>query len=725
YRASFSIVNDLVHTKLDVKFDWQHQHALGKAWITLKPHFYNTDSLTLDAKSFDVNQVALVTPKGNVPLKYTYDSLQLKISLDKTYKKDESYTVFIDYTAKPNEVKQEGSSAINEAKGLYFINADGKNPDEPREVWTQGETESNSCWFPTIDKPNMKMTWELSVTAEDSFVTLSNGLMTSTHENGDGTHTDVWKLDQPFAPYLATMVAGPFAVVKDHWKNMEVNYYVDQNYKQYAKNIFGHTPEMIQHFSDILGVPYVWPKYSQVAVHDFVSGAMENVTATTHGAYVQQTAREMIDGNEEDVISHELFHQWFGDLVTTESWANITLNESFADYGEYLWNEYKYGKDEADYRFYRSLHSYLQSPENASIPLVRYYYNDREDVFDPSAIAYNKGGRILHMLRNYVGDDAFFASLHEYLISHEYQSAEVADLRMAFEKVTGEDLNWFFNQWYFAPGHPELNISYKYYPEEKKVYVTVEQIQQTSDGTPIYQLPVNVDVYAGGKVNRYKATFQEKKQTISFPCDAKPDLVNFDADKMLLCRKTDTKSDTAFAFQFHHAPKFMDRLEAIQFFSKNSQSPFAAKIFEEGLNDPFWYIRQACINNIKTNDLAGNEELKYTVRALASSDPKSSVRAAALKQLSYFNDPDDQALMESALKDSSYDVITQVLVSIMKRDTAQAIQLAQPFEKEKSDDINIVLSQIYSQSADSSKIDFYIEAINHGSRIAKYKMLDD
>ncbi|MFI5135775.1 MAG: hypothetical protein ACHQD9_07980, partial [Chitinophagales bacterium] len=123
YRASFSIVNDVVHTKLDIKFDWQRQHALGKAWITLKPHFYATDSLTLDAKSFDVNQVALVTPKGNVPLKYTYDSLLLKISLDKTYKKDESYTVFIDYTAKPNEVKQEGSSAINEAKGLYFINA--------------------------------------------------------------------------------------------------------------------------------------------------------------------------------------------------------------------------------------------------------------------------------------------------------------------------------------------------------------------------------------------------------------------------------------------------------------------------------------------------------------------------------------------------------------------------------------------------------------------------
>jgi aminopeptidase N len=480
---------------------------------------------------------------------------------------------------------------------------------------------------------------------------------------------------------------------------------------------------MIQFFSDKLGVPFVWPKYSQVVVHDFVTGAMENVTATTHYAALQQTSRQMIDGDHEDIISHELFHQWFGDLVTTESWSNITLNESFADYGEYLWNEHKYGNDEADFNFYVSARRYFNDPENATVPLVRYYYDDREDLFD--GVSYNKGGRILHMLREYVGDDAFFASLNNYLVTYKYQSAEVANLRMSFEKVTGEDLNWFFNEWYFAAGHPVLDISYQYLPEEKQVQVHVKQTQPTDNGTPVFKLPVTVDVYSGGKVNHYKATFETKDQIISFPCDKKPEMVNFDADKMLLCKKTDHKSDTAFAYQFYHAPKFMDKFEAIAFFSKNSSSAFALPVFEDGLNDPFWYIRKSCIANIKASQMVSNEEIRYKVRALATSDPKSAVRVAALKQLSLNNDPENMALLENALNDSSYDVISEALDDIMAKDTALALQYAQRFENEKSDDLMAEISGIYAQVGDASKNDFFIRTIPKATRLAKYQMLDD
>jgi aminopeptidase N len=191
----------------------------------------------------------------------------------------------MDYTARPNEIEVQGSEAIQDARGLYFINHDGKDPSKPRQLWTQGETESNSCWFPTIDKPIMKMTTELSMTVENGFVSLSNGTMTSSKDNKDGTHTDTWTLDLPYAPYLVMMAAGPFAVVKDHWKNMEVNYYIDQNYEPYARDIFGHTPEMIDFFSKKLDVPYAWPKYSQVVVHDFVSGAMEK--CNSNGSFRQ------------------------------------------------------------------------------------------------------------------------------------------------------------------------------------------------------------------------------------------------------------------------------------------------------------------------------------------------------------------------------------------------------------------------------------------------------
>ncbi|HEY9262717.1 M1 family metallopeptidase, partial [Chitinophaga sp.] len=213
YRASSTKVNDLVHTKLDVRFDYAKKYLYGKAWITLKPHFYATDSLTLDAKGMDINEVALVKAGKNSPLKYSYDSLQLHIALDKEYKPTESYIIYISYTAKPDELKVKGSAAISDAKGLYFINPDGKDPNKPTQIWTQGETESSSAWFPTIDKTNQKCTEEISMTVEKKYVTLSNGKLVSQKNNADGTRTDTWKMDLPHSPYLFMMAVGDYAIV--------------------------------------------------------------------------------------------------------------------------------------------------------------------------------------------------------------------------------------------------------------------------------------------------------------------------------------------------------------------------------------------------------------------------------------------------------------------------------------------------------------------------------
>ncbi|MEG1200328.1 MAG: M1 family peptidase, partial [Algoriella sp.] len=156
YRAEAERINNLVHTKLDLKFDYQKEEVHGEEWVTLKPHFYATNKLTLDAKAMIIHEVSLVNGTTKKKLNYKYDDLQLNIDLDKTYQKDQQYTLYIKYTARPNEVKQEGSSAISDAKGVYFINSKGDKPNYPTQIWTQGETESSSCWFPTIDKTNQK-----------------------------------------------------------------------------------------------------------------------------------------------------------------------------------------------------------------------------------------------------------------------------------------------------------------------------------------------------------------------------------------------------------------------------------------------------------------------------------------------------------------------------------------------------------------------------------------
>ena len=712
YQPSFTIINDLVHTRLDVKFDWNKMYLYGKAWITLKPHFYATDSLKLDAKGFDIHEVSLVKSNGKIPLRYSYDSLLLNIKLDKSYSKDENYTIYIDYTAKPNELKVKGSEAITDARGLYFINHDDRDPSKPRELWTQGETESNSAWFPTIDKPIMKMTTELSMTVENGFVTLSNGLMTSSKDNGDGTHTDTWKLDMPYAPYLVMMAAGPFSVVRDHWENIEVNYYLDKKYAPYAKGIFGKTPEMISFFSDRLGVPYPWPKYSQVVVHDFVSGAMENVTATVHYEELNQTTRDMIDGNKEDFISHELFHQWFGDLVTCESWSNISLNESFATYGTYLWNEYKYGKDQAELGRDADLQQYLYFSQTTDEPLIRFNYHDKEEIYD--AISYQKGACILHMLRTYIGDDAFFQSLKKYLEDNRFGAAEVHQLRLAFEKVTGEDLNWFFNQWYLSGGYPILDIQYNYDLSDKQETLTIRQKQNTDTGIPIFRLPMNVDVYAGGAISRHRIVIEKKEQTFVFSCDQKPDLVNVDADKALVGEKNDNKSDTAFAFQMEHAPAPMDKIEAIRFFSENTGSPFYRQSMLHGLNGRFWGIRSLTLADLKikaAHDADGI--IRNKIIALANADSSSQVRAAALTQMGKWKDKSVIPPIQHALMDSSYLVVSTALQVFASLDSIQAYKAAAILEHDSSDEIVDALSGIYARMAGEEKNNFFLNHIKN------------
>ena len=175
----------------------------------------------------------MVNGTKNASLKYTYeDKQQLVINLGRMYKNNEKYTIYIDYVAKPDELKSKGgSAAIRDAKGLYFINPKGTDKNKPIQIWTQGETEASYVWFPTIDKPNQKTTEEISMTVPAKYVTLSNGLLTSQKKNTDGTRTDTWKMDLPHSPYLFFMGVGDFAVVKDSYKGKEVSYYVEKNFE--------------------------------------------------------------------------------------------------------------------------------------------------------------------------------------------------------------------------------------------------------------------------------------------------------------------------------------------------------------------------------------------------------------------------------------------------------------------------------------------------------------
>jgi aminopeptidase N len=720
YRASATKVNALIHTKLDVRFDYAKRYLYGKEWATLTPFAYATDSLNLDAQGMDIKTVALVSGKSLQPLKYSYDKQQIKIQLGKKFTPGQRYTVFIEYTAKPDELQVKGSSAITDAKGLYFINPDSTVKNKPVQIWTQGELQSSSAWFPTLDRPNQKTTSEITMTVPSKYVTLSNGKLTAQVRNANGTRTDTWKMDLPHSTYLFMMAVGDFKIYRDKWKDKEVNYYLEPAYAPYAKQMFGTTPEMIGLYSKLLGVDYPWNKYSQIVVRDYVSGAMENTTATLHGDYVQRTPREMLDENfdkAESTTAHELFHQWFGDYVTAESWSNITVNESFANYSEVFWAEHKYGKDAADHHNYKDMLSYLGNEENYSKKLVRFDYDSQEDVFD--AVSYQKGGRILHMMRNYLGDDVFFKGLNIYLKQNAFKNGEAHLLRLAMEEASGKDMNWFFNQWYFGAGHPVVKIDYAWNAANKSQKVT---ITQTQGGKP-FIVPMAVDLYVGKNKQRYQITLKDSVQVFEFQTPIQPDLVNVDADKVVLWQKTDNKSAEASNFQFFHAPLYVDRLEAVTTAAKNQNSAAAQKVLLSALSDKFFNIRLAALKALDLKNEAIAKQAIPLLEKMAASDVNTLVKASAISALGNTSNAAYLPIFRSALASQSYAVQGAALVALSKQQPQEALAAAKSFEKDNKGLLTRSIMIVYATAGTAAELPFFSTGFSQRSLQEQYSSL--
>lgn len=724
YQETERLINDLIHTDLDVRFDYDKQYLYGTAEITLKPHFYKTDSLTLDAKGMDIIKVTL---KDGAELKYTYDGWFINIDLDKTYTRNDKYTVVVEYVSKPNELSVEGSDAITDAKGLYFINPDGSEKNKPTQIWTQGETEASSCWFPTIDGTNQKMTQQIAITVQDKYKTLSNGLMISSTKNTDGTRTDVWKQSLPHVPYLAMMAVGDFVVTKDSWTKkdgsvMEVNYYLEEEYAPHAKAIFGKTPKMLSYFSELLDLEYPWEKYHQVIVRDYVSGAMENTTAVIHGEFFHQTTREVIDGSNESTVAHELFHHWFGDLVTCESWSNLPLNESFANYSQYLWDEYEYDRFEADMNVFEEMQGYIiSSQQQGYVDMVRYDYDNKEEMFD--ANSYNKGGRILHMLRTHVGDEAFFESLKLYLNDNKYGYTEIDHLRLAFEEITGEDLHWFFNQWFLDKGHAILDFSQDFDETSNTLTVTIEQ-KQNFEEVPLYKLPIAIDIYNGDKAIRKHVVAENVKSVFTFKLDAKPTLVNIDADKVLLCEKTDNKDNAQWVEQLKHAPLWLDKKEAFDVLSKENV-PSAYLTYLNLLDHPHWNVKVMAMKAAENAVATYGSAIKKKLINIAQSDVRSLARGNAVKYLNAYFPKDAELLSvyENALKDSSYFVLGEALNAFAASKPEQALSIAKELESEKGASIRNAVAKVYVEHGTAEQHQFFLSAIDDINGFGKYQFL--
>ena len=703
YRASTKRTHDLLHTKLELTFNWVEQSVIGVATLQLTP-IRDTDRIELDAKNFSINEVKV---NGRSTDKFTNTGKNLIVEFDDIHNRGEKYTIQIDYVARPNEGEESGSAAITSDQGLFFINPDGSILDKPQQIWTQGETEHNSRWFPTIDKPNERCSQEMYLTVEKRFKTLSNGKLVSSTINSDGTRTDYWKQDLPHAPYLFMIVVGEFHIDEDEWNQKPLMYYVEPEFANFATDIFNHTPEMLTFFSEILNYDYPWDKYAQVVVRDYVSGAMENTSAVIFGEFVQKNDRELIDNHNDLIVAHELFHHWFGDLVTCESWSNLTLNEGFANYAEYLWLEHKYGKEYAEAHRINELTGYLQSTIQQGIhPLIHYRYDDKEEMFD--AHSYNKGGLVLHMLRDYLGDEIFFLGLNRYLTLHAYSEVEAAELRLAMEDVSGEDLNWFFNQWYHSSGHPELKIAYDYNIENKSASISILQIQDHQLSRAIFQIPFVAKMYmTDGSIRTEKVELNKREQVFIIEnIEEKPAAIVLDGQHIFLGTKEEIRSDEEWVFLFNNSDAYQDKYEAIR---NLRGSEMLHEIIQVALSEAHYFFRSIAADRISD---------KHQLESLIMLDPHSIVRERALRNLHTLDIQSSLSISKKMLNsEKAYPVISLALEIIAEHDldlaAKKVLELSRAYPKPFHGSMFNILSKTENPSylkhfdAQINKVDIY------------------
>jgi aminopeptidase N len=623
------------HIALDVTLDPPARAIRAKAALDVRRVDPAATELLLDAVGFDVRELTVDGKKAT----WRYDGRVLRVDLDIARDKAR---VQVTYRATPR-------------RGLYFLEPDEHYPARPRQVWSQCQEEDARHWFPCHDSPHLKMTTEIVAHVPSGWYALSNGALVESTKPKEGDHTFHWKMSDPHPSYLVTLAAGEFAELTDIAKagdrEIPLSYLVPKGREDDARRTFARTPEMVAHFSEITGVPYPWNKYAQIVVSDFIFGGMENTTATTMYEHILLDERAAIDISSDDLIAHELAHQWFGDYVTCRAWYEGWLNEGFATYMEHVWRQKRLGRDEYELGLKVDLDAYLgEAHGRYRRAVVTQDYDAPLDLFDRHL--YEKGGLVLHAARVELGDALFWKGIRVYLATHARGVVETRDLQRALEEVSGRSLGRVFEQWLYKPGHPEMEIEISW--DKGVLTVATKQTQATTDGVPAcFELPLDLDLGAAGAgVKRHTLKVTEKQQSFAVPAAERPTFVVVDPDLRIVGEVRAKQPLDMLRTQLTKAPTARGRALAAQALSR-SDDVVTIEALARALGDEheFWGTRSECaaaLARIRARECF--EALKNTRQ---TAHPK--VRRAVIEALGAFRTPEAmEAIKPYALRDDSY-----------------------------------------------------------------------
>ena len=633
---------DFIHYRVSLSFDLDAKVFWGENQITLTPLAEDVDSCVLDAEEIIVVDAVDEAGQG---LSFVQGDTAVVITFPRAISYGDTITLTLAFRGE------------NPQEGFFF---DDASDDHPQMVSTDSWPDEAHHWIPLYDYPNDKVTHELIATVPEGNKVLSNGRLVGVAEDiEEGTTTWHWSQERPHATYLFMLAIGPFAVIEDSLGSLPVNYWIYPEDAEEARWIFAKTPRMIDFYADLFDYPYPWAKYDQVTT-PHVGGGAEATSATILGDGIIHDRRAEQDFSWERVIAHEVAHQWWGDLITLREWSHTWLNESFGTYSDYLWTRHESGEDEGAWALLGKKNAYLREAHTRYVrPIVFNRYEKPDDNFDSHT--YPKGACILHQLRFILGDEAFFRVLSAFLHEHAFQPVDTYDFMKTVNEVTGENMDWFFEQYFFSPGHPFLEVSSTWDAGAGQIRLHVAQVQDRDHGVPIYRTPVQIGIVTRSGKTVEAVWLENERHDFVFESREEPLLVRFDEGNWLLKEWTYDKSLEKLLYQARH-DDVIGREWAVRELERSaSDARVGEALVTIAREDAFWAVRLAALETIAAADGRTSIELFQA----AATEANSRVRRTAIRILGGMGNPAMVPFLRARFEaDDSYQVQAECLRAI-------------------------------------------------------------
>lgn len=656
-------VFDLLHQRIALGFDLEKHAVNGEVTTRLVITAAPTDTVRLDASNLTIDAA---TDAAGKPLRFTSDTSSVTVRLPKRAQRGDTVTFTLRYHGNPE-------------RGMYFV------PRRPT-MWTQGEAIETPSWVPTYNAPNDKTTWEILVTADTGMSVLSNGRLVSVTKTPDGRQQVWhWSQEKPASTYLYSIVAARMAVLRDNWRGIPVEYWVAPDTIDATWRSFGETPSMIETYSRVLGVNYPWAKYSQAIIPDFTYGGMENVSATTQTDLALHPAMAEPQWSSRSLNAHELAHQWFGDLTTTAEWAHAWINEGLTTYMESVQEEQSRGREAAEWNWINQQQQAMQADLNEERPLVF----GAQAGTDPiqtffSGHVYPKGAQLAHQMRRLVGDSLFWKGMHRFLTDNAYKPVETKDYAIAFEKTTGRDLDWFFDQWAYGIGYPKVKVARSWNPSTRTLRLTVDETQKIDATHPFFRFPATVRVVTRDSVVRHNIMVDRQHQTFELALPAAPITFRFDEGGWLLGTVTTDQTPAELAELAKHDLDFTAR---------------------------YWALRQLA----SSNDTAA----VGARRLIALNEHNEHLRAEAVRQLGGDASAESRSIVRSALQDPTGEVRQMALRGVVRADSVAAQStVVDMLEHDPGAIVKAVALGLYNPNVAPQGTPLLVDWLRHGVTLA-------